>query len=124
MLYTIFQDAYDSEKPIDERMHAFVLVYDSTNRHTFNSMVEIFWQLKDFHNQAVSNKKTPKLKQYLPKLIIVGNKMDLIKKKRNYLKPADIEQVGDTFIKEISAFTADGVDDAFNYLIHLMDNDR
>lgn len=50
--------------------------------------------------------------------------MDLIKKKKNNLKQADVDQVGDTFIQPCSAFTAEGIDDAFNYVINLMDNDR
>ena len=67
-------------------------------------------------------KRYQKNQAYFPKLLVVGNKGDLVKKGTKISK-LDIEKLQDIKITEISALANEGIDDAFRVLLTDLHND-
>ena len=106
----------DSNKEVMNQIHAYMFIYDSSNKRTFDSMkcmletiVELEKSLKkSAGTKGGGGKKKGKggAGEYYPKKIIVGNKKDLRKNKEaGHICAADIENLDGIKIKEISALT-------------------
>jgi len=68
---------YDNNTDIMDRIHAYIFVYNSSNKRTFTSMMCMLENIEDIENK----KKKSGGKYFFPKKIIVGNKKDLRKNK-------------------------------------------
>jgi hypothetical protein len=70
------------------------------------------------------NEKRGKKKQieFYPKKLIIGNKKDL-KKKKGVLEKSDIKKLDGIKLREVSALTNQGVQEAFKLLIHDIHHD-
>ena len=107
-----------------DKIHAFMFVYDSSNKRTFDAMmcmVEVISELEKAKKKGANVKTDQKKsdnKSFYPKLIIVGNKKDL-RKDRNagIIKEEDIAKLEGVKIKEVSALTNSGINDVFKVLI-------
>lgn len=121
----------DRNPPQDlvDKIHAFMFVYDSSNKKTFDAMmcmVEVIQELERQKRKRDDVKKGGKKKsggdkkdkEFYPRLIIVGNKKDL-RKDRNagVIREDDISNLEGIKIKEVSALTNMGIADVFKSLI-------
>ena len=106
----------DPNKDIRNQIHAYMFVYDSSNKRTFDSMkcmLETIMELEKSRKKGAGAKSGGGKKKggdsaepYYPKKIVVGNKRDL-KKNRDAgtISKSDIESLAGIKIKEISALT-------------------
>lgn len=104
-LSDIIKNPYAKEKdeealPFELRVHAYIFVYDYSNKRTFDSMLCMLETIKELEksqkkgtelNQNKSKKKDTKAGLVFPKMIVIGNKKDLQKQRQaGTLKMADI----------------------------------
>lgn len=116
----IVQSPYDSTTGIIDRIHAYIFVYDSSNKRTFTSMM---CMLENIEQREKSKRKSGG-KYFFPKKIIVGNKKDLRKNKEaGIIGQSDIKQLEGITIKEVSALTNHGISDVLKSLVTNLDKD-
>lgn len=117
----------ETEHPFGTRVHAYIFVYDYSNKRTFDSMLCMLETIKELEKSqkkgsdlASKSKKKEGSKSgpVFPKMIVIGNKKDL-QKNRNAgsLKKEDIEKLDGTKIIEVSALTNENVMSAFKSLV-------
>ena len=114
-----FEGTY-TDKALIDRIHAYMFVYDSSNKRTFQSMfcmIETIMELEKSKKKGgalKAGKKKAENTQYYPKKIVVGNKKDLKKNKElGVIDKNDIKQLEGIKIKEVSALQDMGIIDAF-----------
>ena len=120
-LNEVIQNELTKETPVMEKIHAYMFVYDSSNKRTFESMkcmletiVELEKQKKkEGGGKGGGSKKDKKgAATYFPKKIVVGNKKDLRKNKEaGNITSEDVKMLSEDNIKikEISALTNAGI---------------
>ncbi len=125
----VIKNPYDKDRKIMDKIHAFIFVYDSSNKKTFLSMmsiIETVVELEKSRKKGVklgSDKKKPPPSFY-PQKIVVGNKKDLKKNKEaGLIDQKDIEKLGSIKIKEVSALTNNGIFDIFKILLKDLNKD-
>ena len=136
-LSEVIQSPYVTESTdvlIGEHIHAYIFVYDYSNKRTFDAMFCMIDTIKEIEAAKKKggglqggNKKEKKTDQQtvlFPKMIVIGNKKDLTKNKNaGSLKKEDIVKLQQTKITEVSALTNEGLAQAFKSLIVQLDND-
>lgn len=117
-----------------DKIHAYLFVYDSSNKRTFESMkcmletiVELEKQKKkESGGKGGAGSKKKGSQAYYPKKMVVGNKKDLKKNKEaGMIKQDDVKDfpADGIKLKEISALTNTGINEVFKTLIEEMNND-
>lgn len=118
------------------QIHAYMFVYDSSNKKTFDSMkcmLETIMELEKSRKKGAGAKGAGGKKkgggagagEFYPKKIIVGNKRDLKKNKEaGSISKEDIEGLQGIKIKEISALTNQGIQEVFKILIDELHKDK
>ena len=98
-----------------EKIHAFLFIYDSSNKRTFITMSKMFETIKALEKskkKGGASKVGKKDKDgktimppFFPKMMVLGNKKDLRKNKDAGIKKEDLEFLEGIKIKEVSALT-------------------
>ena len=108
-----------AEVTLIEKIHAFMFIYDSSNKRTFQSMmcmVDVITALETSKKKGGGAKSG--LPRFYPKKIIVGNKKDLKKNKdAGVITDDDVSKIEGIKIKEVSALTNIGIIDVFKALV-------
>ena len=117
----------EHDKKLIDKIHAFMFVYDASNKRTFDSlmcMVDVIMQLEKNFTKG-QQPKANELPQYLPKKIVVGNKKDLMKNRAaGVIGDKDIKQLDGILIKEVSSLTNQNVNSVFKKLVEQLNDDR
>jgi len=134
-LEEMVQSPYDPKiLNIVDRIHAYIFVYDSSNKRTFTSMMCMLDTIGELEKSKMKSgglksggagkgKSAPQY--FFPKKIVVGNKKDLRKNKEaGVIGPSDIKQLEGITIKEVSALTNHGIQDVLKTLVEALDNDH
>lgn len=130
MLSDVIKSPFSAE-PLIERTHAYIFVFDSSNKRTFQSMLCMLETIKELEKTKKkdgglkSNKKKEGSAPYFPKMIVIGTKKDLKKQKEaGLISKDDVKQLEGTRIREVSSLTNQGISEAFKLLITDLDSDQ
>lgn len=109
-----------------ERIHAYVFVYDTSNKRTFQAMmcmIDTICELEKTKKKGGSKKGSEIV---FPKKIVIGNKRDLRKNEAaGKITSEDIAALPkDIKVKEVSALTNQGIADAFKLLVIDLNKDQ
>lgn len=73
---------FKAAKYID-RIHAYILVYDCSNRHSFDTMMVMYDQLNKYiQHYSIRGPRKSAFNYVPPKIMIMGNKRDKSKNKK------------------------------------------
>ncbi len=101
---------YDS---IFNKIHGYMFVYDSSNKHTFETLSCLIETIKEIEK---SERRGKKVMNYTPKKIVIGNKKDL-KRKKQMIDKNEFKKLEGMRFREVSALTNSGINEAFKVLI-------
>lgn len=115
------------------RIHAYIFVFDCSNKRTFDSLmciIDTIHQLEKGKKKGAGGKSKKGGKQpFFPKKIVIGNKKDL-KVNQNAggsITKADIQKLLEKFpnikVKEVSALTNYNITEVFQQLVKELDSD-
>ena len=86
---------------MNEKIHAYVFVFDASNKLTFETMTCLIETIKEIEK---SDRRGKKNMLYEPKKMVIGNKKDL-KKKKSVLEKNDLKKLENMRFREVSALT-------------------
>lgn len=91
------------KNPIEspERIHAYMFIYDSSNKYTFETLFALIDTIKEIEKAERKGKKNL---IYETKKIVIGNKKDL-KKSKPVLEKNDVKKLEGMRYREVSALT-------------------
>ena len=121
-------DKDDKQKiEIYDRIHAYVFVFDSSNKKTFDNMmcvIETILELIKSKQRSAQKDKPP----FIPKMLCLGNKWDLRENKsKGELKKKDIISLQDNMkirVKFVSALKNYEIKESMKILITDLHNDQ
>lgn len=100
------------------KIHGYLFVYDASNKQTFDTLSCLIETIKEIEK---SERRGKKAMMYQPKKLVVGNKKDLKRKSKHgggaNLDKNDLKKLEGMWLREVSAMTNQGVQEAFKILI-------
>lgn len=114
------------------RIHAYIFVFDCSNKRTFDSLmciIDTIHQLEKGKKKGAGGKaKKGAAQPFFPKKIVIGNKKDLkVNKTSGAITKNDISRLLTLFptikVKEVSALTNYNITDVFQQLVKELDGD-
>jgi hypothetical protein len=118
----VLQDEKKVQIDVIERIHAYIFVFDSSNKKTFANMKCIIETIKELEKSKLKGGGGKGPGPFLPKMLCLGNKWDLRENSNNgKLSKSDIQELqNDPFnikVKFVSALKNYEIKEAFKMLI-------